>query len=93
MDFFTYLFVRRLIIAVDEWLSYVTLIIIYYKFNERRLHVMLPIICLVIVLNGNGYYHLELLENRFNLYGKGYIWSSQIINSTFGGIPSYLQPP
>lgn len=65
---YNYLIFRRGIIFLDEWLSYLLLIYLYYFQNEQNPLILTIVILLMIIFNINGYYHLGLLEHKFGIY-------------------------
>jgi hypothetical protein len=65
---YNYLMFRRLIIFLDEWFSYVTLIYLYYHLQERNKSFMITIIVMMLLFNLTGYYYLGLLEDKYGIY-------------------------
>lgn len=66
---YSYLAFRRLIVFLDEWLSYLLITIIYYHYGERNWFILGPILFSVIAFNVVGYIYLGYLEKNLDIYG------------------------
>lgn len=68
MNFWNYLSFKSKLAFFDRWLSYLSLIWIYYYFEERDWYVLTPIISSVLLSNGINYYYINKLEKQAGLY-------------------------
>ena len=68
MEDYRYLMFRRMVVFMDEWLSYLLLLYLYYHLREKNKMLLGIIITMMMAFNLTGYYYLELLETRYRLY-------------------------
>jgi len=66
---YSYLAFRRVIVFLDEWLSYGAFLWIYYYIGERSLLILAPIFICIFLFNLIGYIYLGYLENHYDIYG------------------------
>ena len=64
-----YLAFRRKVVFLDEWLSYLFLVWIYYYFEERNYYILILILSSIGTFNLIGYIYLGFLERHFDIYG------------------------
>lgn len=69
MDY-QYLMFRRTTVFLDEWLSYLVLIYIYYHRSEKKTAVLGLIVACIVTFNLVGYYYLGRLEDKYGIYDK-----------------------
>lgn len=71
---YDYLIFRRIVIFLDEWLSYLLLVYLYYHQRENNKLLLGFILTLVWVFNLVGYYYLGLLEEKYSIYESTKCW-------------------